>query len=292
MSGWLFYRDVWPRLRPGQPPLYLIDLMDEAQAKEANIRWTILLRSKVKKTEEDIGYVETKVAHDPDHDTFKLHGSFKLRTPGGSGDPALEINSWYRVSREGELQEINAQVTARRTFWESWLPTYVPTSRLLSAVLPRNIPELEGRIWGEVREGKFFPHVSSKSPLGNLNVSLDPVPVSEPGNVLNPLQPLNRLHGLRKGQHWPIPRVDPLSTLPSAILPGRALDVEILEAAVTEDLFDLNGGSVPCFVIEYYRSQDVAARTWVRKSDRTVLQQEARSIFLDYDILLKRNIQP
>src|SRR5262245_58802762 len=43
-SGWLFHRELWPNLRPGEPPPYTIDLADEAQRHDIPIaiRWAIL----------------------------------------------------------------------------------------------------------------------------------------------------------------------------------------------------------------------------------------------------------
>ncbi len=40
MSGWLFFREFWPQLQPGQPPPFRIDLADEAQ-NNIPIRWSI-----------------------------------------------------------------------------------------------------------------------------------------------------------------------------------------------------------------------------------------------------------
>src|SRR5260370_40827114 len=40
MTGWLFVRDYWPQLQPGQPPPFRIDLADEAQ-NNIPVRWSI-----------------------------------------------------------------------------------------------------------------------------------------------------------------------------------------------------------------------------------------------------------
>src|ERR1700687_1039638 len=54
MTGWLFFRELWPRLQPGQPPPFRIDLADEAQ-NNIPIRWSII------KDGEDRGYARTWV---------------------------------------------------------------------------------------------------------------------------------------------------------------------------------------------------------------------------------------
>src|SRR5207248_2219240 len=72
MSGWLFYSDLWPRLRPGQPPPYAIDLVDEARFRESTNDWVVLQNGR------DIGYAKTWVDYRAADDTFKLNGQFKL----------------------------------------------------------------------------------------------------------------------------------------------------------------------------------------------------------------------
>jgi hypothetical protein len=107
---------------------------------------------------------------------------------------------------------------------------------------------------------------------------LNPVPVAAHGNVLNPLHPLNRLRGLRAGQHWVQPMVDPLllavSSSVSSLLTPPA--VGQLDADVEPTVLRWNDVEVLCWRIDYReRTAKVAARTWVRREDGLVLQQEA-----------------
>ena len=37
-TGWLFYKELWPHLRSGQPPPYTIDLADEARRDDGGDR--------------------------------------------------------------------------------------------------------------------------------------------------------------------------------------------------------------------------------------------------------------
>ena len=85
MTGWLFVRDYWPQLQPGQPPPFRIDLADEAQ-NNIPVRWSIFKDGK------DHGYARTWVNFrsrddDPHQRIFKagewefeLGGEFKLWT--------------------------------------------------------------------------------------------------------------------------------------------------------------------------------------------------------------------
>src|ERR1700730_15860514 len=105
MTGWLFSRELWPRLQPGQPPPFRIDLADEAQ-NNIPIRWSII------KDGEDRGYARTWVNFRKEDDTFELHGEFKLwKKAGRYGQPDFLIINVYRVTREGELRGIEASVS-------------------------------------------------------------------------------------------------------------------------------------------------------------------------------------
>jgi hypothetical protein len=264
MSGWLFYRDLWPRLRPGDPPPYVIDLVDEARFRESRNHWVVLENGK------DIGYANTWVDYRQSDDTFRLNGEFKIRTPDGRGDPRVEVQSWYRVTRTGELREIDAQVKMRPGFAGLSFP-------------------VEGSVNGQVRDGKLV--LRCRIPLFSVDKELDPVSVAERGSVLTTMQPLNRIHGLRAGQHWQIALFDPASAiLPTANPKPRILSAEV----VTGDLEipparpDFPALVIPCFVINY-EGTDSRARTWVRQSDSTVLQQEAS--FGNEQLTLRRDLE-
>ena len=49
---------------------------------------------------------------------------------------------------------------------------------------------------------------------------------------------------------------------------------------------DWDNRAVPCLVIEYRKGKEITARTWVRKSDGLVLQQEASN--LGFEMILQR----
>jgi hypothetical protein len=244
MSGWLFYHELWPRLRPGEPPPYVIDLVEEARTQEQNIYWEVLQNGK------ETGYARTGVSYQEADDTFLLHGEFKLRAPGSIGAPLLVIRSAYRVTRAGVLRGVGADVEAKGSFHGLGI-------------------EVTAHLTGDVRDGSLYPRYKIEYPLGTYEDSLAPVPVSDRGSVINPLQPLNRLQGLRPGQHWRLPLIDPFA----AVLPKSRPDVRILDADVTSGTLDWHGQEVPCFVIDY-RGNDATARTWVRAADGIVLQQE------------------
>ncbi len=252
-TGWLFYREVAPRLWPGAPPPFTIDLADEAQ-RDISASWTI------KQHDVRKGYCRTWIFYHQEDDTFELKGEFKLWDKGQKDTlPDLFINSGYRITREGALRGIIAQLIAQ---------------------LPGNL-RVDGEIRGDVRGGLFRPRITLFQPV-EYTQELKPVRVSTGGSVLNPLQPIQRLSGLRKGQRWQITLVDPLTDLAHHYvkeLTGAATgpEVRVLRAQVLPETETLILGTLkeefPCLVVEY-QGEDITARTWVRESDGLVLQQE------------------
>src|SRR5438067_2473565 len=62
-NGWLFYRQVWPHWRSGDPPPYSIDLAEELS--KATVNWDIW------RNEDKIGSARSEVVRQPDH-TYHL----------------------------------------------------------------------------------------------------------------------------------------------------------------------------------------------------------------------------
>jgi hypothetical protein len=295
--GWLFHHDLWPRLRPGEPPPYTIDLGDEAS--EQKIYWSIF------KGGEDKGYAQTWVKYHGRDDTFEVAGVAKLFAVTKSvGAPEWEVESMYRVNREGELRELRAVVSARIP---SWLLELFPQHA--GAGGKGDVPQVKGQIIGQVRDHQFHPSLEISGQGMTWRPDLKPVPVSSRGSVLNTLQPLNKMRGLRPGQHWRMPLVDPvkdaLLAVADQMLPGfgrKMFDGPLLEVDVQRELQDLpelklkpleNGVAItprkwgfPCLVIHYV-GDDLTARVWVRESDDAVLRQEitqhGQTLILDRD---------
>ena len=256
-TGWLFYRDLWPRFLPDEPPPFTIELADEVS--EQKIYWKLLENG-----EDKGGYAFSWVHYRPDDDTFDVSSEFKLFSKGkGTGadrqtDPDQIIESTYRVTREGELRRIYAHVHT-----EVWILT--------------TKVKVEAQITGQVDGALLRPHLHVSSTIGAIDQDLKPVPVSHRGTVLNSLQPLNRIQGLRPGQRWTVPLIDPLEDVMSAFRGGSAA-VRFLDAEVLPQPELLTWGSRKrtdaCLVIAY-RGEDRQARTWVRARDGLVLRQEA-----------------
>jgi hypothetical protein len=266
-SVWLFQRDIWPQLRRDAPPPFVIDLADEARQHPSTIRWAI------KRNGHEIGYAETGMKYRDRDDTFELRSH--VPTLDVQGIKGTNLNSVYRVTREGALREIIIDGEFKIA---------------LGLLKPTVYLRIEGRVAGDW----FEPHgyiVFGDDPK-NREVEenrryfeLERVPVAARGNVVNPLHPVNRIPKLRPGQHWKQPLVDPLADSVNAMIQKepalqaifkRTAEAPMLQAEVVGGAHSLPYGNLyyGCILIEY-RGENIFARTWVRESDGLVLKQEA-----------------
>ena len=263
-TGWLFYQDVWPLLRPGQAPPYTIDLEDEVQTRQAHIHWSVLYN--------DRPYLraETWVEPDPADDTFALKATLRPLAASAKGRDDDEpfgglvrlrrSASTYRIARNGDLRSLSVDFT-------------------IEAHAGSLVASGDGVLDGEVKDGKFFSRLRLSSPVlpgGGVEKELDPVPVSAHGSVLSPLHPVNRIAGLRPGQTWRLPLVDPIKDALSALASGQPGAEIVLTAHVLPHAETLTWNNEPaeCLVIDY-QGDDVSARTWVQVGTGLVLRQDS-----------------
>jgi hypothetical protein len=259
-TGYVAYRDVWPRLFASGPPPVTIDLVDEA-AQTIPIRWTIYRGDKV------VGRLSSHISYKADDDTFLFTSEYKkLELDAGLAVCTIpEATTVDRVTRGGDLREQTLEGT------------------LEVSSFGVKLGSANAKIHGNVIDGQLIAECDITSSLGNFKQKLDPVPVPE-GQPLNPLLPVNRLTNVRPGRHgWHVEMKSPLKDAMDAIKKklqgkesGAAEKRETLFAQVLPDQQELNwfGQSVPCWIIEYRQAEPVA-RTWVRVSDGKVMMQEA-----------------
>lgn len=265
-TGWLFYRDLWPRLRSGQPPPYTIDLADEALRRGPKISWNIFRKDK------KIGAVQTWLTYRDSDDTFELHSEAAELDWGPIGLFFVQVRNlsgMYRVTREGQLRTIAADATI---IGRGMGPLQALRGRV------------RAQVEGEVKDKRFIPRAFVDFNGSSIALPLEPVEVSSQGSVLNPLHPISRVTGLQPGQHWQMPLVNPLNDSLMALLkkdPGAELllqghgGMRILQAEVLTEskLLSWRGDDVSCLIIEYH-GDDWTARTWVREENGLVLRQE------------------
>lgn len=263
VTGFAFYRDVWPRLFASGPPPVSVELADEAR-QNVPARWTLLRNG------QRAGKLVTQMKYLDAQDAFQFtyhYSNLKL----DQADITLvvpEATSEIRMSRTGELksQTMSGKVE----------------------VLLRGAEVAQGTIdiHGTVAGGTLTGRAELKSSLLNLAGHLDPVPVPKGGQPLNPLQPVNRLAHVRGGQEWVVAESNPLQDAVRDLLKKKLgeyglrlpeqkqKDTLVAKVADSPRALAWQKEEVPCWVIEYRRAE-VVARTWVRAGDGKVLRQEA-----------------
>ncbi|MHB1422532.1 MAG: hypothetical protein ACYC3I_04920 [Gemmataceae bacterium] len=295
-TGWLFWNDVRPKWRTGEPPPFSIDDVEEVRKDQYNnpmpIFWTVQRANADGTYPVNVFHASTWVDYDKNEETFTINA--KLDASKAHGLKPVDVakilkidvlTSAYRVNRSGQLLALEATVKAH--FKETHLPLF--------SLLPRFDPseQISLRIWAEVRERQFFAHCEAvaRSLSKPMRLDLPPAEVSYTGSVLMPLHPVNHIRGLRPGQSWRQPLVDPIRDA-LASFPGFSGGVHWLNARVLSQprMLDLNGNLMTCLAIEYSNDEDeIVGRTWVEQESEQVQQQEA--FHEDGRWIMKRDLQ-
>jgi hypothetical protein len=263
-TGLAFYRDLWPRIAASGPPPLAIDLSDEA-TQYVPVHWTILRDSKDIWGERPIGTLQTKLAYRDADDTFEFISQYKdVRIEAGVLELVIpEATTRTQLTRSGSLRE--QSMTARMAIGEL---------------------HVEASVEGRNENGMFVGRCAIDSPLVKFQHDLTPVPVKD-GQALNPLQPVNRIVGIRPGQRWTVQEIDPLGEALAMVfkeklashgvrLPERERQPLLAEVGATPEplAWGKTRETATCWVIDYRRGE-AQARTWVRVLDSKVLRQEA-----------------
>jgi hypothetical protein len=252
-TGVLVYRELASRIGAGAAPPFTIPLM--AEVSETTVEWQVMQKG------QPIGTGKTKIKPGADR-IFELSAKFVLKQL----DLLIElqdvkIDATYRVTEEGHLVSSAAKLSTRIEFLG-----------IKKAVLDFN---------GIVKEGLFHPQLTLAADGNSMELDvLEPFPIAENSSVLNPMHLVHKISGLRDGQRWPIPLMDPLRAVPKLkdLASGKVTVVDHLIATVTTDNLPWpnDDAVVPCFKIEYAKPDDrPIAATWVRRADDAVLQQWA-----------------
>ncbi len=272
-TGYVVYRDVIPRYFADAPPSVLIDLVDEATTPLAAVRWTIT------RAGQPLGTLVTRTEYVAADDTFRFVTSYtNLRFDAGAANGqfvTLEVpslNTTVRVDRKGALREQSMQ------------------GKLVVKLGPLELGDATADVSGVVVNGQLVGRcaVRSSASAPTIDRELDPVPVPA-GQVLNPMMPVHRLQGVHPGRRWVIREVNPLndaivsllrelskqSPLIARALPNQEARELVAEVARVPEVVTRTGiEPVECWVITY-RTDEIAARTWVGTADGRVVRQEA-----------------
>jgi hypothetical protein len=265
-TGALVYYEAAPRFHAGEPPPFTIPLTAEVSA--TSVQWNVLSDGK------SIGTGTTQIERLADR-TYELSARFKIERFDlfiiELHD--LKITSKYCITQEGNL--VNSSAFA------SFIAKNVPFSK-------GPVP-VEFDFRGEVKEHQFQPKLIIRTSGKELKEfpELEPFPVSESGNILNPMHLVHKISGLSAGKTWRIPLMDPMRAVPSRLrISTPDVSVDELIASVSLDDLPHHGVDEPCYKIEYFKSGESRplAATWVRRRDDAVLQQWARYEGLEYTL--------
>jgi hypothetical protein len=266
-SAVFFWHEYWPYLEPGAPPPFTIDLIDEAH-NPVPVRWKVWRNA----DPDPVLIAYTNVTHHPETNEFTLSAKFTPYVQSGKPPPkqSLAINdmeSEYRVNPEGQLLGVKATLK-------------ISMQLSLDGSKTTKLGGCQAHLEGVVTKGQFSGTydltLSQDEQEFHKNGKLPPVAVSSQGSVLMPLHPVTHVRGLRPGQSWHMPLVDPLGDALAALLPGSQPGTTVVFAKVLPEprTLDLGKQSCECLVIEY-TEEDRSGRTWVRVSDGQVMQIEA-----------------
>ena len=255
MTGWLIHREVVPMMVADISPSYQIDLTDEIGSPM--VGW-VVFRDKKR-----IGSGTSKI-NTTEERAFEFRSIFNFDQFHIGVKPLQvqinQIESMYRVTEEGKLQALSAMVIVHQ-----------------GAALG-----IRGNVVDDVLDARFFSD--------NLEHKVGNIDLPQRGSVVNPMHLVNRLRGLHVGQTWKITILDPVRVVMAELLGEGAkhgMSTAPLLAEVKLDILEWGGKEVLCYKIEYSEpGKEVSARTWVRKLDGLVLQQDAQH--LGVEMSLKR----
>ena len=185
-TGFVVYRDIWPRVFATGPPPVSIELADEAR-QSTPASWTL------KRNGQKVGSLTTQMKYHDADDAFQFtyrYTNLELEQ-AGIILKVPEATSDVRMTRAGDLKE----------------QTMTGKVEVLIAGVPVASGTIDVR--GVVTNGTLTGRCEVKSTLGNLAGDLDPVPVKT-GLPLNPLQPVNRLRHVHGGLEWKVHESNPL----------------------------------------------------------------------------------
>jgi hypothetical protein len=262
-TGYIAYRDLWPRVFSSGPPPVSIELADEAR-QNIPAKWTL------KRNGQPVGKLTTLMKYIDNEDAFLFtyrYTNLKLEQ-GDITLAASEAISEVKMTRAGQLREQSM------------------TGKVKLSLRGAEIAEGTIAVRGLVTNGVLTGRGELKSNLINAAGDLDPIPVPDKGQPLNPLQPVNRLGNVRGPQRWEVHESNPLQDAVRDLMKKKlaefgvrlpeekAKDSLVAQVDRTQRTLNVKGEDVACWVIEYRRTEPVA-RTWVRASDGKVLRQEA-----------------
>lgn len=192
---------------------------------------------------------------------------------GTSGPISAKLNrmeSSYRVNRQGQLLALDVK-------FEAGVTIHLFGAQTINGIKA----ELDGKVVDSKFQGHYKVSLPANIPLPpdvgkRLEGDIQPVTLSYNGSVLCPYHPVNRIRGLRPGQKWRVPLVNPVEEVIQHSFLGSNQKPRFIDAHVLPQPQLLPDSEQPirCLVIEY-DSEELQPRTFVQQNTGLVLRQEA-----------------
>ena len=249
MTGWLVEREVVPMMIADASPIYQIELTDEIGSPL--IGWNVFSDGN------RIGNATSKIVVNDDR-SFELRSTYHFDKFTFGLANIKFMDTKLRVTEDRKLHSFTAQVAGKFVMHDVTL-------------------EMRGEVEDQMLQPRLFQDGVELKVIqwGKINMA-------QQGSIVNPMHLMNRLRGLRAGQTWRIARLDLLGAVNNELvnkLAKQSSAVPSLIAEVKIDTLLWDRRQVTCYKIEYYEpGKDVSARTWVRKIDGLVLQQDANHL--------------
>ena len=249
MTALLIQREVVPMMVADASPTYQLDLTDEIGAP--------LIGWRIKNDGKRAGSATSRIVAKEDRG-YEFHSTFHF-------DKALsglkQIESVDRINEDGKLQALSIKITHEHGLFE-----------------------IRGEVVNQAMEPQFLDGE------GNKLFQWGKIDMAQQGSVINTLSLLSRLRRLDEGQTFKVTGLDPFRGVAHALGGGLIKQMSApssLIATVSIGTLTWNKREVSCYKIEYHETgKEVNARTWVRKLDGMVLQQE--SSHLGFEMTVER----
>jgi hypothetical protein len=255
MTAWLIEREVVPSMLAEISPTFQPDLTDEIGS--SLVHWNVLRNGEM------IGRADSKVVANNDR-TYSFCSSLRLEKAHPFGIATKLLETTYCVSEEGKLKSLG-----------------------LKMVLPSETFEFQGDVVGGILQPRLL-HDGMPLQIPDMGT----IAIRQPASFINPMHLVNRWRGLRRGQTW---KISPLDFTESMKAQGAwgivksLIKTPSLVAEVKTDTLGWDGREVDCYKIEYSEpGREVTARTWLRKFDGLVLQQDTNHY--GFDMVLQRSV--
>jgi hypothetical protein len=263
MTGLLIQREVVPMMLADVSPSFQPDLTDEIGSPV--VAWTVLRDGK------RIGTASSSVRSNDDR-SFEFQSSYLFNHFTMGPVEIHQIDQTYRVSEEGKLLTLVAKFIGKSA------------AAVLLLGKPDFTLELKGEVVHDEMVPRFFLNNDEKTP------DIGKIKFVQKGNFVNPMHLLNRSRGLREEKTWTINLPDFQAGTNDQFIGNlikQAGGPSVLIAEVTTDSLTWNQKEVACYKIEYHEpGKEVTVRTWVRKADSLVLQQDTSQF--GFDLVLRR----